>query len=109
MKYGKHPLAEKDMWKTLRRVVSETEGFFLRLSDDAYSVQSVLLFFPHGTVALLVMIWPGAKLETKQVSRIERFRDYGIPVYYGGSPDGVIGAVTAAAQGIDLGVGNCYP
>lgn len=55
------------------------------------------------------MIWPGAKLEARQVSRIERFRDYGIPVYYGGSPDGVIGAVTAAAQGIDQGVGNCYP
>ena len=109
MKYGKHPLAEGDMWKTLRHVVSETEGFYLRLSNDANPVQRVLLFFPHGTVSLLVMIWPGAKLDAKQIRRIERFRDYGIPVYYSGSPDGVIGAVAAAAQGIDLGVKNCYP
>ena len=50
------------MWRALRRVVYETGGFYLRLSDDASPAQEVLLFFPHGVVALLVILWPGAKL-----------------------------------------------
>ena len=74
------------MWKALRRAMYETEGFYLRLSEDASPAQEVLLFFPHGVVALLVIIWPGAKLEPIPVRRIERFRDYAIPVYYTGSP-----------------------
>ena len=44
------------MWKALRRAVYETEGFYLRLSDDASPAQEVLLFFPHGVVALLVIL-----------------------------------------------------
>ena len=96
------------MWKALRRAVYETEGFYLRLSDDASLAQEVLLFFPHGVVALLVIIWPGAKLEPKQVRHIERFRDYAIPVYYTGSPKGIFSAVVGAAQSIDLGM-NYYP
>lgn len=96
------------MWKALRRAVYETEGFYLRLSEDASPVQEVLLFFPHGVVALLVIIWPGAKLEAKHLRRIERFRDYAIPVYYSGSPKGIYSAVVGAAQNIDLGM-NCFP
>ena len=96
------------MWKALRRAVYETEGFYLRLSEDASPVQEVMLFFPHGVVALLVIIWPGAKLEAKQVKLIERFRDYAIPVYYTGSPHGIYSAVVGAAQSIDLGM-NYYP
>ena len=96
------------MWKALRRAAYETEGFYLRLSEDASPVQEVLLFFPHGVVALLVIIWPGAKLEAKQVKLIERFRDYAIPVYYTGSPHGIYSAVVGAAQSIDLGM-NYYP
>lgn len=96
------------MWKALRRAMYETEGFYLRLSEDASPAQEVLLFFPHGVVALLVIIWPGAKLEAKQIRRIERFRDYTIPVYYTGSPHGIYSAVVGAAQSIDLGM-NYYP
>ncbi|MBR2288169.1 MAG: hypothetical protein IJ865_07980 [Clostridia bacterium] len=96
------------MWKALRRAVYETEGFYLRLSDDASPAQEVLLFFPHGVVALLVMIYHDAKLEQKQVRRIERFQNYAIPVYYTKSPQGVYSAVVGAAQSIDLGI-NYYP
>lgn len=96
------------MWKALQRAIYETEGFYLRLSDDACPAQEVLLFFPHGVVALLVIIWPGAKPTTKQVKRIERFRDYAIPVYYAGSPHGIYSAVVGAAQSIDLGM-NYHP
>lgn len=96
------------MWKSLRRAVYETEGFYLRLSEDASPVQLVLIFFPHGVVALLVIIWPGAKLDLKQIRRIERFRDNAIPIYHAGSPHGVYSAVVCAAQSIDLGH-NCYP
>ena len=96
------------MWKALRRAVYEIEGFFIRLSDDASLVQEVLLFFPHGMVALLVIIWPGEELEPKHLRRIERFRDYSIPVYYAGSPHGIYSAVVGAAQSIDLGM-NYYP
>lgn len=97
------------MWTPLRHAVRETEGFYLRLSDDASPVQAVLLFFQHGVVALLVMIGKGAKPMPKQIARIERFRDYGIPVYYAGSHEGIYAAVVAAAQNYDLGVNNCYP
>ena len=96
------------MWKALRRAVYETEGFYLRLSEDASPAQEVLLFFPHGVVALLVIIWPDAKLEAKQIRRIERFRDYAITVYYTSSPHGIYSAVVGAAQSIDLGM-NYYP
>ena len=103
------------MWKALRRAMYETEGFYLRLSDDASLAQEVLLFFPHGVVALLVIIWSArncnevsSQLEPKQIRRIERFRDYAIPVYYTGSPHGIYSAVVGAAQSIDLGM-NYYP
>ena len=95
------------MWKALRRAVYESEGFYLRLSDDACLAQEVLLFFPHGIVALLVIIWPGAKLEPKQVRRIERFREYAIPVYYSSSPRGIYSAVVGAAQNNDMGMNYC--
>ena len=96
------------MWKALRRAVYETGGFYLRLSDDASPAQEVLLFFPHGVVALLVILWPGAKLEAKQVRRISRFQENAIPIYYSGSPHGIYSAVVGAAQSIDLGM-NYYP
>ena len=97
------------MWTSLRRAVRETEGFFLRLSDDASRVQSVLLFFQHGLVALLVMIGKDAELTPRQIAYIERFRDYCIPIYYAGSNGGIYNAVVAAAQNYDLGINNCYP
>ena len=58
--------------------------------------------------ALLVILWPGAKLEAKQVRRISRFQENAIPIYYSGSPHGIYSAVVGAAQSIDLGM-NYYP
>ena len=96
------------MWKSLRLALRETEGFSLRLADSEASVQEALLFFPHGVTALLVLIPPGGEMRKDQIRRIERFRDYSVPVYYAGSPNGVFCAATDAAQSIDLGAWNCY-
>lgn len=97
------------MWESLRRAVHETEGFYLRFPDEENTAQRLLLFFPHGVVVLLVMISSELRLHQRQIRGIEQFRDYGIPIYYAGSPRGVYSAVAAAAQNIDLGINNCYP
>ena len=96
------------MWKSLRLALRETEGFFFRIADSEASAQEALLFFPHGIMALLVLIPPGGKPKPEQIRRAERFRDYAVPVYYAGSPNGVYCAATDAARNIDLGAWNCY-
>ena len=89
------------MWEALRQSVSERGGFYIRLSDDSSQVQEVLLFLPHGTVALLIMAWPGAKMETEQIKRILRFQKNAIPVHYANDPDSVSSEVYCAAANIN--------
>ena len=89
------------MWKALRQSVSEHGGFYTRLSDDSCQVQEVLLFLPLGIVALLVMIWPGAKIEPRQVRRILRFRKDAIPIHYANDPDSVSSEVCRATANIN--------
>ena len=94
------------MWKALRPVAKSESP--IRPEPSAPLARTTLPKAKLLLVALLVILWPGAKLEAKQVRRISRFQENAIPIYYSGSPHGIYSAVVGAAQSIDLGM-NYYP